>query len=117
LVGNVKKSVEEDEEEEGGFFDMLCACFKTPKKSKEVKHNVALARRLVAISKKQLSNVEEEFFLLKEIWVRLTAKEFVRHGMHWNTIGFQGRDPATDLRSTGVLSLLQWLQFIEAHSK
>ncbi len=69
--------------------------------------------RLVAISKINLSNTDEEFFILKEIWVKLTAKPFSRYGNHWNDIGFQGRDPATDLRSTGILSLLQWYIFIE----
>ncbi len=28
-------------------------------------------------------------------------------GGHWEDIGFQGNDPATDLRDTGMLSLLQ----------
>lgn len=68
--------------------------------------------RLVAISKINLSNTEEEFFILKEIWVKLTNKAFSRYGNHWNEIGFQGRDPATDLRSTGILSLLQWYLFL-----
>ena len=32
-----------------------------------------------------------------------------RFGPHWEVIGFQGDDPATDLRGTGMLSLLQAL--------
>ena len=32
-------------------------------------------------------------------------------------LGFQGKDPFTDLRSTGILSLLQWLQFVKSHRK
>lgn len=28
-------------------------------------------------------------------------------------MGFQGRDPATDLRSTGILSLVHWENFIK----
>jgi hypothetical protein len=32
-----------------------------------------------------------------------------RFGPHWELIGFQGDDPATDLRGTGMLSLLQAL--------
>ena len=44
---------------------------------------------------------------------KLTDKQFARYGNHWNDIGFQGRDPVTDLRSTGFLSLLQWFQFID----
>ena len=34
-----------------------------------------------------------------------------RYGEHWDVIGFQGQDPATDLRGAGVLSLLQALHF------
>lgn len=30
-------------------------------------------------------------------------------GSHWESIGFQGNDPATDLRSTGMLSMLHLL--------
>jgi ELMO domain-containing protein len=55
--------------------------------------------------------------MLQEIWNKLVNEPFSRYGSHWNKIGFQGRDPATDLRSTGVLSLLQWLLYIEAHPK
>ena len=31
--------------------------------------------------------------------------------MHWESIGFQGNDPATDLRGAGILALLQLLHF------
>lgn len=41
--------------------------------------------------------------------------KYNRYGMHWEDVGFQGRDPATDLRGTGVLSLFQIFQFIERH--
>ena len=34
-----------------------------------------------------------------------------RFGPHWEVIGFQGDDPASDLRGTGILSLLQMLHF------
>jgi hypothetical protein len=32
-----------------------------------------------------------------------------RFGRHWAGLGFQGDDPATDLRGAGVLGLLQLL--------
>ncbi|XP_076317187.1 ELMO domain-containing protein 3-like isoform X3 [Tachypleus tridentatus] len=35
-----------------------------------------------------------------------------RYGSHWEQIGFQGNDPATDLRGTGLLGLLHLLYFI-----
>ena len=34
-----------------------------------------------------------------------------RMGPHWEQIGFQGNDPATDLRGAGMLGLLQLLHF------
>lgn len=32
-----------------------------------------------------------------------------RYGHHWGDVGFQGDDPATDLRGVGMLGLLQLL--------
>mmetsp|Transcript_4375 Transcript_4375/g.12236 ORF Transcript_4375/g.12236 Transcript_4375/m.12236 type:complete len:255 (-) Transcript_4375:523-1287(-) len=34
-----------------------------------------------------------------------------RYGNHWDVVGFQGTDPATDLRGAGMLALLQLLHF------
>ncbi|WIA16945.1 hypothetical protein OEZ85_013867 [Tetradesmus obliquus] len=38
-----------------------------------------------------------------------------RFGQHWGAIGFQGDDPATDLRGVGMLGLLQLL-YLTHHS-
>ena len=38
-----------------------------------------------------------------------------RYGAHWEVVGFQGNDPATDLRGVGMLGLLQMLSFVEHH--
>jgi hypothetical protein len=38
-----------------------------------------------------------------------------RFGHHWGSIGFQGDDPATDLRGVGMLGLLQLL-YLHHHS-
>ena len=35
-----------------------------------------------------------------------------RYGSHWESIGFQGNDPATDLRGVGFLGLVQALYFV-----
>lgn len=37
---------------------------------------------------------------------------FKRFGHHWEDIGFQGTDPATDFRGVGVLGLLQLTYFV-----
>ena len=51
------------------------------------------------------------FRTLQTIYCRLTGAsvECPRYGKHWQDIGFQQSDPATDLRGTGFLSLLHLL--------
>ncbi|XP_039263001.2 ELMO domain-containing protein 3-like [Styela clava] len=48
---------------------------------------------------------------LQTIYKKLTGSKFdcARRGTHWETIGFQGNDPATDLRGVGFLGLMQIL--------
>lgn len=45
---------------------------------------------------------------LQTIYRSLTGSRFdcPRYGNHWEEIGFQGRDPATDLRGVGLLGLV-----------
>jgi hypothetical protein len=38
-----------------------------------------------------------------------------RYGPHWGELGFQGDDPATDLRSAGLLGALQLAALPEQH--
>lgn len=53
------------------------------------------------------------FLILKEIFKTLLKSSICpRFGEHWEIIGFQGNDPASDLRSGGILSLLQILYMI-----
>ncbi|CAM9108014.1 unnamed protein product, partial [Discosporangium mesarthrocarpum] len=58
--------------------------------------------------------------LIQTVYRRLTGEKWgcPDEGTHWDTIGFQGRDPCTDLnRSQGVFSLLQVLYFLETQPK
>ncbi|QDZ19267.1 engulfment/cell motility ELMO domain-containing protein [Chloropicon primus] len=41
------------------------------------------------------------------------ASNVKRYGKHWEQIGFQGKNPATDLRGTGMWGLCQILFFVE----
>ena len=47
--------------------------------------------------------------MLMSIYKSITKAETLptRFGPHWEVIGFQGNDPATDLRGAGILALLQ----------
>lgn len=52
--------------------------------------------------------------VLQTIYKRLVGSKLdcPRFGVHWETIGFQGTDPATDLRGTGFLGLMHSLYFV-----
>ncbi|XP_006819564.1 ELMO domain-containing protein 3-like [Saccoglossus kowalevskii] len=51
---------------------------------------------------------------LQTIYRKLTGSTFdcPRYGSHWEQIGFQGSDPATDLRAAGYFSLMTLLYFV-----
>ncbi|CEG45672.1 Uncharacterized conserved protein [Plasmopara halstedii] len=53
--------------------------------------------------------------MLQTIYKKVTtsSRNVSLIGMHWESIGFQGTDPSTDLRGCGVLSLLQMLYLVE----
>uniref|UniRef100_A0A8I6ATS3 ELMO domain containing 3 n=1 Tax=Rattus norvegicus TaxID=10116 RepID=A0A8I6ATS3_RAT len=52
--------------------------------------------------------------VLQTIYKKLTGSKFdcALHGDHWEDLGFQGANPATDLRGTGFLALLHLLYLV-----
>ncbi|NXO50609.1 ELMD3 protein, partial [Aramus guarauna] len=52
--------------------------------------------------------------ILQTIYKKLTRSRWgcPRYGAHWEELGFQGADPGTDLRGTGMLALMQMLFFV-----
>ncbi|KAM4644983.1 ELMO domain-containing protein 3 isoform 7-T7 [Amazona ochrocephala] len=52
--------------------------------------------------------------ILQTIYKKLTRSRLgcPRYGAHWEELGFQGTDPGTDLRGTGMLALMQLLFFV-----
>ncbi|NXI41908.1 ELMD3 protein, partial [Galbula dea] len=52
--------------------------------------------------------------ILQTIYKKLTCSRLScpRYGAHWEELGFQGPDPGTDLRGTGMLGLMQLLFFV-----
>ncbi|NXC49200.1 ELMD3 protein, partial [Penelope pileata] len=52
--------------------------------------------------------------ILQTIYKKLTRSRLgcPRYGAHWEELGFQGVDPGTDLRGTGMLGLMQMLYFV-----
>nr|CCD14031.1 unnamed protein product [Trypanosoma congolense IL3000] len=57
--------------------------------------------------------------LLKRLWLAAgwPQETFARRGNEWADFGFQGLDPATDLRGGGVLALRQFVHFAEVHGE
>lgn len=52
--------------------------------------------------------------VLQTIYKKLTGSKFdcALHGDHWEDLGFQGANPATDLRGAGFLALLHLLYLV-----
>ncbi|NXX77581.1 ELMD3 protein, partial [Urocolius indicus] len=52
--------------------------------------------------------------ILQSIYKQLTLSSLgcPRYGAHWEELGFQGADPGTDLRGTGMWGLLQLLSLV-----
>jgi len=83
----------------------------TPIKS-HLKHS---CDRIFALAKYKFDNRDSfHFRFLVTIYRKLTLdyRQCPRLGSHWQEIGFQGTDPATDLRGVGILGLYQLLYLI-----
>ncbi|GFH30030.1 ELMO domain-containing protein [Haematococcus lacustris] len=76
--------------------------------------------RLLALARVPFSEEDPMHFrLLASIYANLTGKagqQPARTGQHWAELGFQGMDPATDLRGCGILGLLQIAYLYEHHA-
>jgi hypothetical protein len=71
--------------------------------------------QLMCLAKLPLDDSDEvQERTLMSVFKTLTgnARDPPRFGAHWDVIGFQGTDPATDLRGVGVLSLLNALYLV-----
>jgi hypothetical protein len=55
--------------------------------------------------------------ILQTIYMSLTGVKVppARYGEHWQDVGFQGNDPATDFRGIGMLGIYLILSFISDH--
>ncbi|XP_028852167.1 ELMO domain-containing protein 3 isoform X2 [Denticeps clupeoides] len=68
-----------------------------------------------AIAQCSLDNKQEVHIrVLQTVYKKLTGSraDCPRFGPHWETVGFQGSDPATDLRGTGFLGLMHVLYLV-----
>ena len=94
------------------FFAQLCG---PPRLKSQLKKEKTF---VFCLARCQFDNDDpKDFQLLMTIYKCLTGTHLDcgRFGSHWQDIGFQGNDPATDLRGTGMLSLLTILHLVRDH--
>ncbi|KAK3287830.1 hypothetical protein CYMTET_4676 [Cymbomonas tetramitiformis] len=104
------------EEPPSGLFAKLCFCFGPPKLTGVLADE---RERCFAMAKIQFDENEEMHHrLLQTIFRKYTGATgtVARYGSHWEDVGFQGKDPATDLRSCGVLGLVHLL-YLHHHNE
>jgi len=59
------------------------------------------------------ANTPEHVQIMTDLWgMTFGAAAFERTSERWKALGFQGTDPATDLRATGVLGLMHLQRFV-----
>ncbi|KAL0207825.1 hypothetical protein P9112_010412 [Eukaryota sp. TZLM1-RC] len=90
--------------------------------NKYLKESLILeANAIINLSKSKLetSKLPIHWRLLASVYMIITETETPprRFGSHFETIGFQGSDPATDLRGVGIFGLLQLLFLTQKHAK
>jgi len=92
----------------------ICSCFIRSSKL-ESKFQTQLQNLLCFGSLKYEDNDEDTFAALRTIYHYLLIRnyEIPREGPHWANLGFQGLNPQTDFRSSGLLSVYQMLHFLD----
>ncbi|KAJ4458472.1 putative ELMOD3 protein [Paratrimastix pyriformis] len=106
LSAEMPKIVPED-------IQVVCGCCGPPKLRASLQ---AERDRIFALALHKFHEEETYHRVLFTIHRKFTgARTCSRIGPHWEEIGFQGVDPQTDLRSGGVLSLLQLLHLLYRH--
>lgn len=72
---------------------------------------------LLALAKLAMRDELLHVRILNSVYMRLTGNRLapMRLGSHWDVIGFQGSDPATDLRGVGMLGLVVLLFLAERY--
>ncbi|NXW62660.1 ELMD3 protein, partial [Eurystomus gularis] len=95
-----------------GLAALLCCLFAPPQLQAQLQEEreLALAMAHCALD----DNERVHMRILQTIYKKLTRSRLgcPRYGVHWEELGFQGADPGTDLRGTGMLGLMQMLFFV-----
>jgi len=106
LLGQVKS--QEGGRGSGAVMRRLLCCLRQPRPlppHQRLTVKLIQATALIAFSNEDPLHLS----MLRTIYRQLTSStvDCPRYGSHWETIGFQGTDPSTDLRGVGILGLVQ----------
>lgn len=98
------------------FFQKLFSACLEPRLSASI---LTERDHIIAFTKVKYDPTNEfHFRMIHTIYTIMTNEPECRQkGSHWETIGFQSTDPSTDLRSVGMLGVLQILAFITFHKE
>eukprot|EP00899_Mesostigma_viride_P020239 jgi/Mesvir1/28216/Mv04767-RA.3 len=107
----------QEEPVQGFVSKCLCSMFGPPALKERM---LEKRKHIFAAAQMPLDNAEPfHLRLLQNIFARLVgnvaAGQVARFGSHWSQVGFQGSDPATDLRGCGMLGLIQ-MMFLITHN-
>lgn len=96
-----------------GILAALLRCLRGPPRLRpqlQGEQELALAMAQCALDDSERVHMR----ILQTIYRQLTRSRLgcPRYGAHWEQLGFQGVDPGTDLRGTGMLGLMQILFFV-----
>ncbi|KAF6209729.1 hypothetical protein GE061_015478 [Apolygus lucorum] len=105
---DLPKEIDKPPQEKNKFCEVF-KWFKFPVLTEELTKEFEFITSLTKCGLNWPDNVQ--FRILQTIYKRLTGAKIdcPQRGTHWQLIGFQGNDPATDLRSVGLFGLLQFL--------
>jgi len=110
-----KKIVTEDARSKGIFSSLISLFFVSSSLSSKLtsERDSIFAIALIAYDNSDVMHsriLQSIFMILKGVHAEVS-----RFGPHWEEIGFQGDDPATDLRGVGMFGLIQLYHLVKNH--
>ena len=100
-------------EEPKSMMQKIFGCFSQGLENKHLPER----ETVYCLARKEISLDDEDHMrLLRGVFSKLSGENFCpAFGSHWKKVGFQSEDPTRDIRSTGVLGVLQVSSLIQRH--
>ncbi|KAM3138380.1 ELMO domain-containing protein 3 [Paramecium bursaria] len=109
---HLRESIKFLERKKTSFSEKLFGCFQVHLKSTRL---IQEKNQIIGLTFLSFDDtISIHFQVMYSVYCQfMDTDHCLRYGGHWEQIGFQGRDPATDLRGAGMLGLLQILAFLQ----